>query len=157
MFFPIPIKFRDGRQFEAIPFANTLLVSLNVIFFCFDWHPVVGRQSSPVGILTYAFGHADIGHLTFNMLALLVFGSALNRRIGNRWYLATYLGSATALGILAWLFLNGTLMGASGAIFAVIAMSMMLIPKAIIDVFYFALFPATILLAIIKPPGQWVY
>ena len=157
MFFPFPVKVRDGRQFEAIPLANSILVALNVLIFCGGWHPAVGRGSNPIGILTYAFGHTDVGHLTFNMLTLLVFGTALNRRIGNGWYMVTYLGSAIALGMFAWLFLNGSMLGASGAIFAVIAMSLVLLPMAIIEVFYFALFPVTILFGLIKPPRQWVF
>jgi membrane associated rhomboid family serine protease len=157
MFFPFPIKVRDGRHFDSIPFANSLLVALNVLIFCLGWHPYVGRGSSPFGVMTYAFGHADIGHLAFNMLTLLVFGSALNRRIGNGWYLVSYLGSAIALGLFGWLFLPGAMMGASGAIFAMIAMSLLLLPMAIIEIFYFALFPLTILIALIKPPQQWVF
>ena len=157
MFFPLPIKVRDGRHFQAIPAANSLLVALNVVIFCLGWHPSVGRGSSPFGIVTYAFGHADIGHLSFNMLTLLVFGSALNRRIGNVWYLLTYLGSSIALGLFAWVFRSGTMMGASGAIFAVIAMTMLLPPMATVESFYFALFPVTLLLAFIKPPPQWVF
>lgn len=157
MFFPLPIKIRDGRNFDTIPLANSLLVALNVLIFCLGWHPHVGRGSSPLGVVTYAFGHADVSHLAFNMLALLVFGSALNRRIGNGWYLLAYLGSATALGLFAWLVLPGPMMGASGAIFAVIAMSLLLLPMAIIEIFYFALFPVTILIGLIKPPRQWVF
>lgn len=157
MFFPLSIKLHDGRQFQVIPFANSLLVAVNVLVFCFGWHPYISRGANPIGILTYAFGHTDIGHLAFNLLTLLVFGSALNRRIGNKWYLATYLGSAIALGLFAWLFLPGPLIGASGAVFAVIAMTLMLLPLAFVEVFYFALFPVTIPIGIINTPTQWMY
>lgn len=157
MFFPLPIRFRDGRDFHAIPVANGLLVVANVLFFCLGWQPVVGPGTGLFSVITYAFGHADVWHLAGNMLTLLVFGTAVNRRLGNGWYLLAYLGSALLLGLFARLFSSGHLIGASGAIFAVIAIALMLLPSAIIEIWYFALFPVTILLGLIHRPKHWVF
>src|SRR5215213_9799763 len=99
MFVPIPIQVDDGRDKSAIPVANGLLIALNVLIFFLGWHPMVGPGTNIFCTLTYAFGHADVSHLTFNMLALLVFGTPANRRLGNGWYLALYLGSAVTLGM----------------------------------------------------------
>jgi membrane associated rhomboid family serine protease len=45
-------------------------------------------------VLTAAFLHIGPVHLAFNMLALLLFGSELERQLGWARYLAVYLGSA---------------------------------------------------------------
>lgn len=98
MFVPIPIQVRDGREFEPIPIVNGLLIALNVFAFWIGvssaW--VVGPGTGLFSPLTYAFAHANAAHLVGNMLALLVFGTPVNRRLGNRWYFAAYFGSALA-------------------------------------------------------------
>lgn len=157
MFFPVPVKFRDGREFDAIPVVNGVLVALNVIVFSLGWHPCVGPGTGLFSILTYSFGHADLWHLAGNMLALLVFGTPVNRRLGNGWYLLSYLGSAIFLGFLAKLFCHGLLIGASGAIFSVIAIALLLFPAALIDIWYFALFPFTIIAGLFSRPKHWVF
>lgn len=157
MFVPVPINLRDGREFHAIPVVNGLLVVINVLAFWLGWHPVVGTGTSIFSIVTYAFGHAGIYHLVGNMLALLVFGTPVNRRLGNGWYLLAYMGSAMSLGLFAWLFLPGHFIGASGAIFAVIAIALLLLPSAILSVYYFALFPFTIITGVLQPPKHWVF
>ncbi|MDB5335152.1 MAG: rane associated serine protease, rhomboid family [Planctomycetaceae bacterium] len=157
MFVPIPVKLRDGREFEAVPVVNGLLVACNVLVFWLGWQPVVGPGTGLLSIVTYAFGHANVYHLIGNMLALLVFGTPVNRRLGNGWYLLAYLGAATALGLFARLFSPGLLIGASGAIFAVIAIAILLMPSAIIEIFYFALFPFTLLIGIFHRPKHWVF
>src|ERR1700761_4267066 len=111
MFFVLPLRIRDGRHFDAIPFVNGMLVAMNVVIFCLGWHPMVGPGTSPPSIVTYAFGHANVSHLAGNMFTLLVFGTAVNRRIGNGWYLITYLGTAVILGLFVRLLLSGYLMG----------------------------------------------
>lgn len=157
MFIPLPIRFRDGREFDTIPVANSLLITINVLAFCCGWSPYVGPGTGLFSVLTYAFGHAGLWHLAGNMLTLLVFGTPVNRRLGNGWYLVGYLGSALCLGLFARIFASGPLIGASGAIFAVIAMGLLLLPSAIIEVIYFALFPATLLLGLIWRPKNWVF
>lgn len=157
MFFPIPIRLHDGRDFHAIPVVNGLLVVINVLVFSLGWYPAVGPGTGLFSVFTYAFGHADLWHLAGNMLALLVFGTPVNRRLGNGWYLAAYVGSAVFLGVFARLFSNGGLIGASGAIFSVIAIACLLLPSALITIWYFALFPVTLLLGLVHRPRHWVF
>ena len=157
MFVPIPVKLQDGREFETIPVVNGLLVVANVLAFWIGWHPVVGPGTGLLSILTYAFGHANVFHLIGNMLALLVFGTPVNRRLGNGWYLISYLGAAVTLGLFARIFSPGLLIGASGAIFAVIAIALLLMPSAMLEVYYFALFPVTLITGVLSPPKHWVF
>lgn len=157
MFFPIPVNLRDGREYESTPVVNGLLIIVNVLVFWLGWHPVVGPGTGLFSILTYAFGHANVCHLVGNMLVLLVFGTAVNRRLGNGWYLISYLGAAMTLGLFARLFCSGWLIGASGAIFSVIAIAIMLLPSAIVSIYYVALFPVTLITGVLQPPKHWVF
>jgi membrane associated rhomboid family serine protease len=73
-------------------------------------------------VVTSAFTHASPVHLVLNMLALLVFGSELERLLGRGRYLTVYLVSA--LGGAASLQLFGSyfqgVVGASGAIYGLL-------------------------------------
>lgn len=159
MFLAVPVRLSSSRPSDVVPVANGLLVVANVLAFWLGWSDywAVGRGASPVTIFTYAFAHAGPWHLLANMWVLLVFGNPVNRRLGNGYYLLTYLGTAVALGMFAWLFCGGGLIGASGAIFAIIAVALMLMPAALIEVFYIALFPITILVGLLAKPQHWVF
>jgi rhomboid protease GluP len=82
-------------------------------------------------IVTSMFLHADIIHLGLNMLFLLVSGDAVERQLGSFRFLGLYM----AFGIIAGLFysyLNSAstipTIGASGAIFGVLAAFAVLFP-----------------------------
>ena len=157
MFIPLPIKFHDGRDSESIPFANGLLIAVNALIFWFGWHPCVGPGTGFTSVITYAFGHAGLWHLAANMLTLLVFGTPVNRRLGNGWYLLVYLSTCLAIGILVKVLVPGQLLGASGAIFAIIAIAVILMPSAKIDIAYVASLPATLLVGLFSPPKHWAF
>lgn len=75
--------------------------------------------------ITYMFAHGSITHILFNMLALFIFGTALERHIGSWEFLSYYLITGISAGAFSLLvyWLTGQnmvfLIGASGAIFAV--------------------------------------
>jgi membrane associated rhomboid family serine protease len=82
-------------------------------------------------LVTSMFLHADIIHLGLNMLFLLVSGDAVERELGNFRFLGLYM----AFGVIAGLFhsyLNSAstipTIGASGAIFGVLAAFAVLFP-----------------------------
>ena len=153
-----PLQLESPALSRQIPWANWLLVVLNVLlFFVFTFFGgqwVCGRGTNPLGIVLYGFSHAGFWHLAFNMWYLLVFGDAVNRRIGNVYYLLTYLGSQVALGLLAWVVTPVGVIGSSGAIFAVIGIALLLLPSARLHVGCLAIFPITILIAIFHHPSQ---
>lgn len=81
--------------------------------------------------LTYMFLHGGIGHLLFNMLALWMFGTDLERTWGTRFFVRYYFvtGIGAALVTIAWSLtplpysgaLYGTIViGASGAIYGLL-------------------------------------
>ena len=161
MFLPIPMQLSDNRRIgpQAPPVANVVLIVINVLAYLLlsplNW--AVGPNSAPWTILTYGFVHAGWWHVLFNVWYLWVFGNPVNRRIGNGYYLATYLGTIVLLGIFGRLILPGYSLGASGAVFAVIAMTGLLMPAARLELHYIALFPVTVLLGLLKPPKYWLF
>lgn len=159
MFIAVPLQLKEARRRTAVPLVNGLLIAANVLaFWLFGCDGMyVGRGTSPFRVITYSFAHANALHLIGNLWVLWVFGNAVNRRLGNGYYLLAYLGSAMTIGLFAWILSPGGLVGASGVIFAVVAIALLLMPAAPIDVGYVALFPVTILIGLIQPPRHWPF
>lgn len=72
------------------------------------------------------FTHANISHIFFNMLGLFFFGTQVERRIGSSEFLLFYLLTGFLAGLFSFIVYTLTgmygavLLGASGAIFAVL-------------------------------------
>src|SRR5262245_32597147 len=132
MFFLVPLQLKTRAPQPGIPWANGLVIGLNVLFYLLaltvGWQWVCGRGTGPLSILLYGFSHVGFWHLAGNMWALIVFGNAVNRRIGDAYYLLGYCGSIVLIGVFAWLFLPLGVIGASGGVFAVIGIALLLLP-----------------------------
>jgi membrane associated rhomboid family serine protease len=92
--------------------------------------------------------------LALNMWALWVFGNPVNHRLGNAYYALVYLGAAVLLGLFARLIISTWLLGASGAIFAVIAVALILMPRASVEIACVAFFPLTLVIGLLSKPAQ---
>ncbi len=72
----------------------------------------------------HVLGHANYTHLLHNMMMILVVGPPLEEKYGSRPLLWAIVVTALVSGMVHWLFFPGTaLMGASGIVFMMIAMS----------------------------------
>jgi membrane associated rhomboid family serine protease len=106
-------------------------------------------------LLTYAWAHAvamfgDSGlfwlHIVANMIPLICLGPALEELLGQGRYLGLYLGGAIA-SALVWFCVNSSadaeqgIIGASGAIFAIIAAIGTAAPHARVTVLLFYILP----------------
>ena len=87
-------------------------------------------RSSPGDPLTYirsfchVFGHADWGHLTGNMIYILLLGPMLEEKYGAKNMILVIAVTALATGVFSQLlFPRVMLLGASGVVFAFILMS----------------------------------
>lgn len=100
----------------------------------------------PWTLFTNMFVHLDPFHIFFNMLILYWFGQVLEEYLGSRRFWAIYLYGGLAGGLLFLLMYNlvpyfhsdlarVTLMGASGAIYAVILAAATLLPNHTFFVF----------------------
>ena len=87
--------------------------------------------------LSYAFMHGDMLHLFFNMLALWMFGSEIERLWGGKRFMQFLLASALAAAAvqLVWTLMIGArapTVGASGATFGLLLAFGMMFPNRII-------------------------
>lgn len=105
-------------------------------------------------LLTYMFFHSSISHLFFNMLGLFFFGSQVEKRIGSWEFLLFYLLTGLLAGVFSYAVYiwSGNymviLMGASGAVFAVLLAFAVFFPFARIFVFGFIPIQAPVLVVI---------
>lgn len=89
-------------------------------------------------LITYMFVHDPFGfsHILFNMLGLFIFGNQLEWRMGSREFLIYYFAAGIGAGILA-LIIQTPVIGASGAIYALLLAFATYFPNARILVFFF--------------------
>ena len=85
----------------------------------------LGAGFAPWQLVSYAFLHAGVAHILFNMLGLYSFGSDIERVWGPRRFLIYYFTCAVAAGATQLVFsaVTGTeypTVGASGAVFGLL-------------------------------------
>jgi membrane associated rhomboid family serine protease len=85
----------------------------------------------PWTLVTYAFVHAGLGHIFFNMLSLFFFGPPLEERWGSREFIKFY-AVAAAGGALLALAMPAPVIGASGAIFGILVAYAMIWPDNVV-------------------------
>ncbi len=147
---------RNGRrQLLAYRYYNatTALIIANVAVFLLEFtsrsvvrdfalippEAAAGRWWT---LVTYMFLHSpgSLYHIIFNMLGLMWFGSPVEREIGSHEFLSLYLICGVAAGLFAMLFsLDRTvaIIGASGALFAIMIAFATLFTDAVIYAFWF--------------------
>ncbi len=130
-----------GRLIAVTAIVQLLLETIFV-------SPAIGRaltmdpsafDSRPWGVVTYLFVHSGIIHLATNMLALYLFGTAVENRMGSRPFLLYYIYCGVGAALFA-LFLSlfipqAPFVGASGAVLGVAVAFAMYWPDAEIIVF----------------------
>ncbi len=124
-------------MFAAIPQATRALIVINVLVFGveiltrgapIDWFALwpLGAGFAPWQLVSYSFLHAGIWHLFFNMFALFMFGSQLERLFGLRSYLAFYfvcVVTAAIMQLVVMALASGPpypTLGASGGVFGLL-------------------------------------
>ena len=131
-----------------MPAATQALIIANVLVFLSEnvlgpgftsalalWPP--GTQFMPWQPLTYAFVHAGMTHIFFNMFALYMFGSDLERVWGSRRYLIYFFAcvlsaAATQLVFAALTGSQSPTVGASGGVFGLLLAFAMVFPRRMI-------------------------
>ncbi|MBB6093623.1 membrane associated rhomboid family serine protease [Povalibacter uvarum] len=128
---------------DRITPVNKALILVNIVVFGLQyllgavieiqfalWPPQVERLGGPPfqvwQLLTYGFLHGSFMHLFFNMFALFMFGSDIERIFGPRRFLIYYLTSvvgAAAMHLIVVSYANlppGPVVGASGGVFGIL-------------------------------------
>jgi rhomboid protease GluP len=132
---PAPVQIAVPR---SRPYVTYSLLGLTIVIFLLqmaaralfgeDPLTVLGAKYGPAirlgqiwRLLTPVFLHASIYHIFFNMYALLVYGQDVEARFGHVRFLLLYFLSAYAGNILSFLLTPGVSIGASTAVFGLIA------------------------------------
>ena len=132
-----------------LPPITQALILINVAMFCLDealngalsmymalW-PLESHHFMPWQLVTYAVLHGSVTHIFFNMMALWMFGSELERMWGPRRYLEFLLASVLTAALTQMLmsYLGGwgnPMVGASGGIYGLLLAYAMMFPDRII-------------------------
>jgi len=85
----------------------------------------------PWTLLTYVFLHENPKHLFFNLFALVLFGSILEKIIGYRNFLVVFFISGIVAG-LGGLKFYSSMIGASGAVFGILGILGVLRPRMVV-------------------------
>ena len=114
-------------------FYNATLVLIGINIFIFFLQYLYGPTTRLLGlfafdvlnrgyvwqIVTYMFVHGSFTHILFNMIGLFFFGIQLEKQMGSTEFLVFYLCTGIGTGLIA-LLLGMNVVGASGAIYAVL-------------------------------------
>ncbi len=136
----------------------TFLIIAVLVFFLqltdiFDWRLFAFTPAfafdMPWTFITSIFLHGGFTHLFFNMFALLMFGLALENRVGSRSYLIIFF-VAGMLGSIEYMLTVGNPMipavGMSGAIYGIMGALAMIMPGTM--VFLGGFFPMPMIFAV---------
>jgi membrane associated rhomboid family serine protease len=82
------------------------------------WNPI-----SYFRLFSHVFGHADWGHLLSNFSFILLIGPLLEEKYGSKIMIEMIFITALLTGIITLIFMNMTLLGASGIVFMLILLS----------------------------------
>lgn len=149
-------------------YATLIIVAVNVAAFIltgsgrnanfqylFGLQPVLFTRAHYYWqLLTYMFMHGSWSHLLGNMIGLLFFGLYIERQLGSKEFLLFYLlcgilcGAASLAIYLAAGFYGVLLVGASGAVYAVLLLFAVIFPRSTVFIMGIVPAPAPILVVI---------
>jgi len=123
---------------NILVFMAMYFLGLRQLTYYLSMIPVLVLRGWVWTFVTYMFVHGGFSHILFNMLALFIFGTQVERYMGSREFLLFYFVTGTLAGVFSFCvyYLTGAygviLMGASGAIFAVELAYAVFFPDSII-------------------------
>lgn len=130
------MSYNNYRPSQSIPPVVLNLIIINVIVFIaqyvldsslnltmrFALYPYNSGAFEPYQLVTHMFLHGGFLHILFNMYALWMFGSVLEKIWGPKKFLIFYFVCGLAAGLAEAFFVSGgPAIGASGAIMGLLA------------------------------------
>lgn len=158
-----PFEYKFTRVTLLFIFINFVVFALSYLYPRFFQYAYYYGALNPYRLeygrmywqfLTYMFLHQNVSHIFFNMLGLLCFGLNLERAIGSREFTLFYLLTGILSGVFSFLVYRYTgqynicLIGASGAIYAVLFAYAVFFPRSIIVVWGLIPVPAPVMVLI---------
>jgi len=150
----------------ALPPATRTLILLNVAVYLLEqvaadpvlrWFalwPIASPLFEPWQVVTYAFLHANLTHIFFNMFALYMFGGVLEQYWGGRRLVLYYFICALSAGLTQLLVEQLTggasepTLGASGGVFGILLAFAWYFPRAKVGVYLIIPMPAWLFVTI---------
>jgi membrane associated rhomboid family serine protease len=131
-----------------IAFLATIILPFNLLQYGALWHPANLPPYDffePYQLLTHIFLHGSLGHIFSNMLALWMFGSAMEATWGTKRFLTYYfvcgLGASGLYLLVEYLTIQTgfypPIVGASGAVFGLLLAFGMTYPNNYINLYFF--------------------
>lgn len=106
------------------------------------WPPGSSGAFHAWQLITYSFLHGSLPHLGFNMVAVWMFGAALEKRWDDLRYLLTYLLSVAVAAMTQiavsgyFLHASGPVIGASGGVFGLLLAYALYFPNRVIIIIF---------------------
>lgn len=132
----------QSTSFRQLPLVVKNLLIINILFFVaqqtfphyleyyLGLHSFDSNHFNIYQLITYGFLHGDLTHLIFNMFPVFMFGRVLESTWGSKRFLNYYLLTAIGAGVVQLIVGNfGLTIGASGAVFGLLAGFGMLFPN----------------------------
>lgn len=141
---------RYGSSFQRItPVVLNLIIINTLVFFIqmmFDGpdEQITGKIAlfpydtpyfKPYQLVTHMFAHGSFFHLFFNMFALWMFGTMLERSWGPKRFFIFYFACGLVAGLAHLIFQNAPAVGASGAIMGLFGAFAYLFPNTQLIIF----------------------
>lgn len=145
-----PFRYSYKNYTFALIMANLVVFILNMLnpqsrYYTALIPGLIMQRAYIWQFFTYMFTHAGISHILFNMLGLFFFGTQVEKRMGSSEFLLFYLGTGLLAGVFSFVvyILTGmygvVLLGASGAVFAVLLAFAVYYPHA--NIYVMGIFP----------------
>ncbi len=145
---------RGGNILSGIPQVTRTLLVMNIAVFLVDMvsKGLIGRYLamytlhtglfSPYQLVTHMFVHAGFAHIFMNMFGLFMFGRALEMMLGSKRFFILYFVSGLGAAILQLFifYIQGSaspMVGASGAIFGILAAFAVYFPNVELMLIFF--------------------
>jgi len=163
VFFRRPFKYHYTRSVLVIIFINFLVFAAGYFFQNLTKYihyygcmnaALVRYKHMYWQFFTYMFIHGNLSHIFFNMLGLLVFGLPLEKAIGSKEFKLFYFTCGILSAVFSFAVYVATrqyysfLLGASGAIYAVLFGYAVVYPRSIIYIWGLIPVPAPVLVLI---------
>ncbi len=134
---PVPVLFKISKEKPWVVYTilvvTALMYGLQMLsgYFSagnYDWPKLLGAKINDLilagqlwRLITPVLLHASLIHIAFNMYALLVLGPEMERFYGHKRFLLLYLVGAYTGNVLSFLLSSSASIGASTAIFGLVA------------------------------------
>lgn len=144
------LPYRSDAPVYHLPWGTGALIALNVVIHLVLWHGPIdvdtivewwilpfGEGFTPLRWFTSAFAHGGWMHLIGNMVFLWAFGLTVEGKVGWWRFLALYATICALVGIseqtLMWTAEKGGSLGASSAIYGLMAIAWLWAPKNVME------------------------